>query len=260
MAVVTITDGQINALVSVFAWPFARIIGVFVADPFFATKSIPRRFKAGFALLLTLLIAPILPPLPAIPLVSAQGVLILIQQLLIGITIGFVMRVVITAVEMAGSMMASQMGLGFAMFFDPQHNASVPAVSRLMTTFTFLLFLSFDGHRLVIETLLESFRTMPIGTAMPLNDFKTLAEWGGHMVSWGLWLSLPVVGALLVTNLAIGVMTRAAPQFNIFSFGFPLTLSVGFIAMYIAMPLTVPAIETLYRDAFGFLDGLLKLT
>ncbi|MCW3479438.1 flagellar biosynthetic protein FliR [Neisseriaceae bacterium JH1-16] len=260
MAVVTITDGQINALVSVFAWPFARIIGVFVADPFFATKSIPRRFKAGFALLLTLLIAPLLPPLPAIPLVSAQGVLILAQQLLIGITIGFVMRVVITAVEMAGSMMATQMGLGFAMFFDPQHNASVPAVSRLLTTFTFLLFLSFDGHRLVIETLLDSFRTMPIGTALPLSDFKTLAEWGGKMVSWGLWLSLPVVGALLVTNLAIGVMTRAAPQFNIFSFGFPLTLSVGFIAMYIAVPLTVPAVETLYREAFGFLDGLLKLT
>ncbi|MDN0074167.1 flagellar biosynthetic protein FliR [Crenobacter sp. SG2303] len=260
MAVVTITDGQINALVSVFVWPFARIIGLFVTDPLFSTKSIPRRFKAGFALLLTLMLAPLLPSLPAVPLVSAQGVLILFQQLLIGITIGFVMRVVISAVEIAGSLMATQMGLGFAMFFDPQHAASVPVVSRLLTTFTFLLFLTFDGHRLVIETLLESFRSIPIGATLSLTDLKTLAEWGGQMVSWGLWLSLPVVGALLVTNLAIGVMTRAAPQFNIFSFGFPLTLLVGFIGMYVAVPLMVPAIETLYRDAFGFLDTLLKLT
>jgi flagellar biosynthetic protein FliR len=260
MAVVTITDGQINALVSVFVWPFARIIGLFVADPLFASKSIPRRFKAGFALMLTLLLAPLLPPLPAVPLVSAEGILIVFQQLVIGVTIGFVMRVVITAVEIAGSLMATQMGLGFASFFDPLHFASVPAVSRLLSTFTFLLFLSFDGHRLVIETLLDSFRSMPIGAALPLADFKTLAEWGGQMIGWGLWLALPVVGALLVTNLAIGVMTRAAPQFNIFTFGFPLTLLVGFIAMYVALPLTVPAIETIYRDAFGFLDALLKVT
>ena len=252
-----ISDAQINLLVAYFIWPFARILGVLLADPLFASRSIPRRFKAGFALLLTLLVAPLLPPLPTVPLVSAAGVLIVLQQLLIGIIIGFVMRIVITAVELAGFIMATQMGLGFAMFFDPQHAAQVPAVSRVLTVLTTLLFLAFDGHHILLTALMDSFDKMPIGVSVPALSRRLLAEWGSHLFLWGLWLSLPVVGSLLVTNLAIGVMTRAAPQFNVFSFGFPLTLMIGFIALYLVLPLLEPAISQIYRDGFGFISKLL---
>ncbi|GGX79374.1 flagellar biosynthetic protein FliR [Vogesella alkaliphila] len=252
-----ISDAQINLLVAYFVWPFSRILGVLLADPLFASRSIPRRFKAGFALLLTLLVAPLLPPLPTVPLVSAAGLVIVLQQLLIGIIIGFVMRIVITAVELAGFIMATQMGLGFAMFFDPQHAAQVPAVSRVLTILTTLLFLAFDGHHILLTALMDSFDKMPIGVSVPALSLRQLAEWGGHLFLWGLWLSLPVVGSLLVTNLAIGVMTRAAPQFNVFSFGFPLTLAIGFIALYLVLPLLEPAIAQIYRDGFGFISKLL---
>lgn len=253
----TISDAEINALVAMFVWPFTRIVGLFFADPFYASRSIPRRFKAGLALLITVAIAPALPPQPAVPLVSAAGMAILLHQLLIGLVMGFVMRVVISAVELGGHIMGMQMGLGFAMSFDPQHAAQVPTLSRLLTLFVFLLFLSFDGHRLLLATLLDSFTILPIGQPFPIASLKALVIWGGHLFSWGLWLSLPVVVALLVTNLAIGVMTRAAPQFNIFSFGFALTLTIGFIALYLLLPLLPPVIEGLYRAAFGVIPDLL---
>lgn len=253
----SISDSQINLLVAYFIWPFTRILGVLLADPIFASRFVPRRFKAGFALALTILVAPLLPPLPTVPLVSAEGVVILMQQLLIGITIGFVMRIVISAVEFAGFVMATQMGLGFAMFFDPGQSAQVPTISRVFTILTTLLFLAFDGHHILITALVDSFRTLPIGVSMPVVSLRLFAEWGANLFKWGLWLSLPVVGSLLVANLAIGVMTRAAPQFNVFSFGFPLTLGIGFVAIYLVLPMMEPAIVKIYQEAFGFIGQLM---
>ncbi|KZE33890.1 flagellar biosynthetic protein FliR [Crenobacter luteus] len=248
----TITDAQINALVGTFVWPFARIVGLILADPLLATRGVPRRFKAGFALFLTVLVVPVLPPLPAVPLVSAEGVAILVQQVLIGVGIGFAMRLVMAAVELAGFVIGTQMGLGFALFFDPMSSAQVPGVARLLSIFVFLLFLVMGGMQVLIGTLVDSFTVLPIGRSLPVEGWRTLAEWGGHLFAWGVWLSLPVVAALLVTNLAIGVMTRASPQFNVFSFGFPLTLMVGFVALYFSLPLLLPAVETMYRAAFEF--------
>lgn len=254
----TISDAQINALLAGVLWPFARISGVLLVDPLFSTRVIPSRVKAGLALLLTLLVAPILPSFPAIPLVSGQGIIVLIQQLLIGLSMGFVMRLVMASVEFAGMIMANQMGLGFAVVFDPLHSAQVHSLSRLLSIFVFLLFLVFDGHHMVLSTLVESFALMPIGQSVAVLTWRHLAEWGGNFISWGLRLALPVVTAMIVTNLAIGVMGRAAPQFNIFSFGFPLTIGIGFVAFYLALPMMVPVIEQIYYDGFEFILSMLK--
>ncbi|WP_174875805.1 flagellar biosynthetic protein FliR [Vogesella oryzae] len=254
----TFSDTQISAFLAYFLWPFARIVGLMLSEPILSSRSIPRRYKAGFALMLTVLLAPVLPPLPAIPVLSAQGTLLVIQQLLIGIIMGMAMRIVITALEMAGFLMGTQMGLGFAMFFDPQHSSQVPAVSRVLTVFATLIFLSFDGHHVLISALVDSFQTFPIGRSLPASSLREVAIWGGKLFTWGVWLSLPVVGSLLVVNLAIGVMTRAAPQFNIFTFGFPLTLMIGFFALYLSLPLLEPAVSQIYREAFEFIAVLLK--
>jgi len=252
-----ISDLQINALLGLFIWPFARITGLFMSDPFYSAKAVPRTYKAGFALFLTLLITPILPAFPVIPLISAEGGSTLIQQWLIGVSMGFVMRLVMTSIELAGLVISTQMGLGFAMFFDPQNAGQVPAVSTLLSLFVTLLFLSFNGHQVVLATLVDSFQVLPVGKSVPTLTWRLLAEWGGHLFSWGLWLSLPVVAALMVANLAIGVMTRAAPQFNIMSFGFPLTLSIGFVFLYLSIPLMAPTIEQMYREGFSFMLKML---
>ncbi|BEV71691.1 MULTISPECIES: flagellar biosynthetic protein FliR [unclassified Paludibacterium] len=249
---VTFNDQEINALLGLFIWPFARITGIFMTDPVYASRNVPRTYKAGFAIFLTILVTPILPKFPVIPLVSAEGIATLIQQVLIGLGIGFVMRLVMTSVELGGLLIANQMGLGFATMFDPQNGAQVPTIATLLSLFVTLLFLTFNGHQVVLATLVDSFQVMPIGKSVPWVTWRLLAEWGGHLFLWGLWLSLPVMAALLMTNLAIGVMTRAAPQFSIMSFGFPLTLSIGFIALYLSLPNMVPLIEQFYRQSFAF--------
>lgn len=250
---VTISDNEINALLGLFIWPFTRIAGILMTDPFYASRNVPRTYKAGFALFVTLLITPVLPKFPIIPLVSAEGMATLIQQLLIGASMGFVMRLVMAAVELAGLIMANQMGLGFATIFDPQNGAQVPTIATMLSLFVTLLFLALGGHQVILATLIDSFQIMPIGKTVPWTSWRLLAEWGGHVFSWGLWLALPVVAALMLTNLAIGVMTRAAPQFNIMSFGFPLTMSIGFVSLYISLPMMVPLVEQMYRQSFSFM-------
>ncbi|AXE33867.1 flagellar biosynthetic protein FliR [Chromobacterium phragmitis] len=253
-----ISDIQINAWVSVFVWPFARIVGLFLTEPVFAYRGVPRRVKAAFALMLTVMLAPLLPPLPAVPLVSAEGIAILVQQLLIGLAMGFVMRIVISAVELAGFIIGAQTGLGFAMFYDPVHAAQVPVLSQMLSLFTFFLFLAFDGHHVVLGALAHSFQVLPIGMPMPAQGIKTLVLWSGHLIEWGVWLAMPIIGALLITNLAIGVMTRAAPQFNIFSFGFPLTIMIGFGVLYMTLPMMIPVIESMYQAGFDMMLRMLQ--
>lgn len=253
----TLTDAQINALIGQFLWPFVRISGILLVDPVYASHNVPRTWKLGLALVLCIVLVPVLPSPPVIALVSAEGVWALLQQLLIGISMGFVMRLVMGAVELAGTLIANQMGLGFAMMYDPQSATQSPAVSTFLSMFVTLLFLTFNGHQVILSTLIDSFRVLPVGQGVPAITWKLLADWASHVFSWGLWLSLPVIAALMVTNLAIGVMTRAAPQFNILSFGFPLTLSIGFVSLYLTLPMMVPLIEHFYLTGFHFMLQML---
>ncbi len=257
---IQLSDADISLLLSSLLWPLFRISGFLIVDPFFGSKAVTKRIKIILALSLTIIIAPNLPPMPAVPVVSAEGLAIIVHQLMIGIALGMIMRLIITAVEMAGMLMSAQMGLGFAMMFDPIFAAQVPSLSRFMTLLVFLLFIALNGHLVIISTLIDSFRVLPVSIdPLPSEGFKLLAEWGAKIFSLGLWMSLPVVGALLITNIAIGVMTRAAPQFNIFSFGFPLTLGIGFIALYLALPYFAGVTMHLYEQGAEMMISLLKV-
>lgn len=256
---VTLSDQEISLLLSSFFWPFCRISGFFLVEPFFSSRALSRRLRIALALPLTFLIAPLLPAMPEAPVISVEGVLVIVYQLLIGMAMGMVIRVMFMSVEMAGVFMSMQMGLSFAMSFDPQLGAQVPAVSRFLSALVFLLFLAFDGHLLLISVLIDSFRVLPISLD-PLSavSYRELVMWGGRMFAIGFLLASPVVGTLLVVNIAIGVMTRAAPQFNIFTFGFPLTISIGLIALYFSMPAFLPLMKELYETGARDMLELLK--
>jgi len=242
----TVTDAQINAWLATLFWPFCRIMAVFTLDPFYSSRNIPIRIRAVLSLLISLLIVSSIPPMPAIEVVSPLGIMIMIQQIVIGLAIGYIMRIVFTSIEMAGNLAGLQMGLGFASFYDPQHSANTAVVAQLASLMTLLLFLAMNGHLVVIEMVVRSFIVLPI-TAEPLKaaPLQTLVLAGGQVFELGLLLALPVVGALLVTNLSIGVMTRAAPQFNVFAVGFPLTLSIGVAALTTTLPQFVPHVQHL---------------
>lgn len=160
------------------------------------------------------------------------------------------MRLIFTSVEMAGHLAGLQMGLGFASFYDPQNSANTLAVAQLMSLFMILLFLAFNGHLMMLRILLESMIQLPVGQVqLNARGFELVALYGGVIFRSGVMLSLPVLAALLITNLSIGVMTRAAPQLNVFAIGFPLTLGIGFAALYYSLPFMVTQIDQLLGDS-----------
>ena len=246
----TITTAQLNAWIAALLWPFMRILGLIIAAPLFGNQVVAVRLRVGLALLITVVIAPALPPLPDIAPDSATGMGLFVQQLLIGLVMGFAVRLIFTAVEMAGELIGLQMGLGFAVFFDPQHSAQVPVIGQFLGLIATLFFLAVNGHLLMLSVLADSFRLMPIAaTTIDPAFWRDAAGWGSRILYVSLLLSLPVIAALLVTNLALGVLTRAAPQLNIFAFGFPVTLAVGFGALLLSLPLFAPVFDQLLQEA-----------
>lgn len=253
------TQGQVEIWLALFWWPFLRLFGLLIVDPFFSSKAIPVRVRVGFCILLVILVAPNLAPMPQVPVVSPEGLIIALKELLIGVSIGFVVRLMFTAMEMAGHIAGLQMGLGFATFYDPQHSTNVPIVAQTMSLFMVLVFLAFNGHLIVLRALIESYAQLPISTQVPsAGGFRLMADYGVIVFRAGVLLSLPVLASLLVTNLAIGVMTRAAPQLNVFAIGFPITLGIGFLALYLSFPMLVPHVEAMIGDATRFFLKLLR--
>ncbi len=217
--------------------PLTRILSFISIAPLFSHNSIPQPYKVGMGVLLTLIVMPTLTDLPTIDILSLSGVLVLAQQIIIGVAIGLMMQIIFSAIELAGQITGMSMGLGFASFYDPQTHANTVATSQLYNLLGLLVFMAMNGHLLLISALMESFQTLPISmNAMNLDGFK-IALWGSKVFSVGLHLSLPIIAAMLITNMALGVLTRSAPQLNIFGIGFPITIGVGYITVALVLPL-----------------------
>jgi flagellar biosynthesis protein FliR len=248
--VANISSAQLEALLTVFFWPFFRILGLIIAEPVLGHRSIPIRAKVGLAILLAVIIGPMLPGLPNTALFSPEGIFIAIQQLLIGLAMGFVVRLALTAAETAGQLMGLQMGLGFAVFFDPQTTAQTAVMGQFLGLFTTLIFLATNGHYWVMTALVESFRVLPVAPdPLAAKGFFVAAQAGAGIFLYGLLIALPVIAALLVANVSFGILSRAAPQLNLFAVGFPVTLAVGFLALYVMIPMLGPALMNLFEHA-----------
>jgi flagellar biosynthetic protein FliR len=256
--VFSVTSEQLGMWIVTFLWPFVRMLALISTAPVFGERAVPRSAKIGLAVLLAIVIAPTLGPLPAVPLVSAAGFWILIQQILIGAAMGFSMRMVFAIVQAAGEYTGLQMGLSFAAFFDPTSGGSTMVLSRLLNVMATLIFLAIDGHLMLIMTLAESFRVLPVSDApLAAGGWFLLASAGGHIVSGGLMLALPLIAALLTLNLAMGILNRVSPQFSIFAVGFPITLLAGLAMLQMLMQYIAPFLEP--RFAAGFEDILVFL-
>lgn len=253
------TSAQLDAWLAALMFPLARILGLLATAPVFSNAGLPRRMRLLIGLAIAFALAPSLPPMPAAPAGSWAGMLILAQQAVIGILMGFVLRIVFSAVDVAGELIGLQMGLSFAMFYDPQNAAQTPVLSELLGLLTTLIFLAMNGHLLAISVLAESFRLLPVA-AMPLaaKGFAALAGWAAILFSAGLLLSLPMVAALLIANLAMGVLSRVAPQLNLFAVGFPVTMMAGFTVLTISLPYFGAAMARLFDQGFAALRSLLQ--
>jgi len=253
---ISIGSVQIDAWIAAFIFPLARILAFVAAAPLWSTAGIPRRTRLIMGIAITVAIAPSLPGMPNVQPASLTGLWIMLQQMLFGIGMGFAARIVFAAFDMAGEFIGFQMGLGFATFFDPLSSSQTPVIAEFFGLIALLLFLSMNGHLLYFATLAQSFSAIPV-SAMPLGaaSWLNLAELGSKIFSAGLLLALPIVVALMITNVALAVLTRAAPQLNIFALGFPLTLLGGFVSIAISMNYLATPLQAIFEFAMSAMLG-----
>lgn len=256
---ISLTVAQFETLLTAIGWPFVRIAAFIAVEPVLGNRTIPVRVKIALSVLIAILIAPTVPAPPPVSAVSAAGILLLLQQIVIGVAMGFVARIAVAAAEMAGQLAGLQIGLGFAVFFDPQGSGQTPVVAQFYGLVAILTLLASNGHHVFLQALAESFRTLPMAPEpIAAVGFRTLVQWGGEIFRSGLTMSLPVVGALLAANVAVGILTRAAPQLNLFAVGFPITLALGFLMFYWSLPLIVPMIDALSHASAGAMMRVLE--
>ncbi len=245
----TVSSTQLNAWLVLLLWPAARILAMFSIAPLFGHASVPVTVKVGLGILLSIAIAPGLPPLPDVAPFSGDGLLILVQQMLIGFALGFAIRLVFAAVELAGELAALSMGLSFSSFFDPLSQSEASSISQFFGWLALMVFIASNLHLAMLATLAKSFVALPVSaTPMGTGPFRLLAGYGGQVFALGLQLALPVIAALLVANLALGILNKAAPQLNLFGIGFPVTLGTGFLMISVVLPyLSAPLMAAMER-------------
>jgi flagellar biosynthetic protein FliR len=250
--------GHLTAGLEGYAWAFLRLSGFLMVAPLFGQSLVPGRVKLVFALFMTLVLAPLSPPAAFIDPFSATALLTAAQQLLIGVALGFVVQLVFDALLFAGQVIANTMGLGFATMVDPNRGASTVVVSQFFLILGLLLFLAVDGHLVLLSVLADSFRWLPPGPAgLTAPAFATVAAWGGKIFSAGALIALPAVVGLLLVNLALGVVSRAAPQLNLFAVGFPASMLLGFAMLMLSLPSLQGGFERLLLEAFASVQQIL---
>jgi flagellar biosynthesis protein FliR len=256
--VISLTAGQIEAWIAAYLWPLIRIGACLMVAPIYGARFVPGRYKVLLAGSVTLLVAPLLPPMPEVSPFSGPGLVITVQQLIIGVAVGFVLQIVFDALAMGGQLLANTMGLSFAFNVDPLRGTSAPVLGQFYTLVATLTFLALNGHIAIIQVLVDGFRDLPVGTAgLGSDGYWQIVLWGSTLFRGALMVALPGLTALLIVNLAFGVVSRAAPSLNLFAIGFPVTLVGGLLIVLAGLPSMQDAFIQLMRESLSFAGNLM---
>lgn len=255
---IELSGADVSRWVSSYMWVFFRIASVMMTMPVIGTQLVPARIRLFLAVAVTFLVAPHIPTPPALDPLSLNTWAIVAEQILIGATMGFVLQLLFQVHVLAGQIIAMQMGLGFASMNDPTMGISVAVVAQVFTMLTTLLFLAVNGHLVVIEVLVESFTTLPLGEFFLVSDFQAVVLRFSWVMAAALLIGLPAITALLIVNLSFGVMMRAAPQLNIFSIGFPLTLVFGIFILWVLIGSVGEHYQIVVSDTLIWLRALVR--
>ena len=248
---ILLDDGMVR-LVESWLWPFFRVAGLMMSAPVIGTRSVPVKVRLVIAIAVSLVLIPVVPPYAYIDPFTLPGVLVSIQQVIIGVAMGFAVRVVFIVLELAGQMIGQLMGLMMASMVDPTNGSQVPMIGQFYLLLATLLFLSVDGHLIMIGALAESFILLPISTSgVSRSAVWTLLGWTSTILSTSVLIALPAIASLLIVNISFGVMTRSAPQLNIFAVGFPIMIILGILIILVTLDGFVPHMLALFEESFA---------
>jgi len=252
--------GLLVEMLTIYIWPFVRIGAFLMVMPLVGGSFVPIRVRLLLAIALTIAIAPTLPTTATQDVLSAAGLVTMIQEIGIGVVMGFLVQLVFDAIALGGQVIGMSMGLGFAVFLDRARGVSVPVLGQLFLMVGMLVFLALDGHLAMIQLLAKSFQAWPIasqGLTVPI--IAELLAWTGNLFIFGLKVALPAITALLVVNLSFGVMSRAAPTLNLFAVGFPVAMLSGFAVIFLNMGVLVENVSNFLTLSISAISQLLEL-
>lgn len=251
-------SSTLSTLLSLLAgmlWALGRVGGFCMIAPIFSATVIPMRIRVAIMVVLTFALAPLAPT--QLDLLSARGVATMVTQVVIGGSIGFVLQLVFQAVSYGGILIGQSMGLGFAEMVSPTSNVSEPVLGQFYLTMVSLLFLAMDGHLQVIALLADSFRALPPGTSgVNEQTLFAVAAAGGSLFIGALRVALPAMTALLLVNIGFAATSRASPSMNLFAVGFPISICMGFVVLWLAMRGMASAYSALQNTGWALMRQL----
>lgn len=249
---ISFSEAQLAQWLADLLYPFMRVAALFTAAPVFSLRQFPMRARILLAMMITWLLQPLIPSAPVVEVFGPQSFLIAAQQIAIGLAMGFLLQMVFQALIFGGQSIAFSMGLGFALMMDPQNGVQVPVVSQFYLLVATLAFVASNGHLALLGVMADSFQVIPVGLdGIDRNGLHNMVAWGSEMFAAGVVMALPVIVALLLMNIGMGVVGRAAPQLNIFAVGFPVTLLAGLILMWLTVPQVLLSFGELMTSALG---------
>ena len=245
---------------AIYIWPFVRIGAFLMVMPVIGGSFVPVRVRLLLAITLTIVIAPIVPSAATEEVLSLAGLVMMVQEIAIGVAMGFLVQLVFDAIALGGQVIGMSMGLGFAVFLDRARGVSIPVLGQMFLMLGMLVFLATDGHLAMIQLLAESFRAWPIsGDGLTMPVLGELLTWTRQLFVFALKIALPAITALLVVNLSFGVMSRAAPTLNLFAVGFPVAMLLGFMVIFLNMGVLVENVSNFLTISIAALSQLLEL-
>jgi len=252
MQPLTLNAADVSLWVGRLWWPALRVGGFVLTAPIVGEAAVPGRIKVIMSVALAFLMSPLVQVPATLSIFSAAGLLAAVQELLVGVAIGMVVKLAFEALIFAGQTISLTMGLGFATLVDPQRGANTTVLGQLFLILGSLTYLAINGHLVLLSALAGSFQTLPIGAAhVDKNFLLSMALWGAHVFESGLLIALPAVIALVIVNLALGVVTRAAPQLNLFAIGFTITVLCGFFVLMVGLDGIMAGILRLINSALA---------
>ena len=255
-----ITDAQISSWVSHVLWPLFRITAFFSIVPIFGSRLVTIRVRVMLGAIVTTIVYPLLPPMPVIESLSLLTWIIIAQQMVIGVALGFLVLTLFQVFILAGQTIAMQMGLGYASMMDPANGVSVTVLSQWYLTLVTLIFLALNGHLIVVEVMIESFYTLPVGPqGLSTTSFYQIAQWGQWLFASAVSLALPAIGALLLVNLSFGVISRAAPSMNVFALGFPITMMMGLLVLWLSFSSVATTVQVYFEQLVDMMKAIVLI-
>lgn len=246
---IVFTGDQLTAWIALLFYPLVRVLAFFAVVPLFSNTAAPVRIRLLTAIAATIGILPVIPAPPPVDVNSGIGLWMIAREMSVGLAMGFAMRIVFAAFVMAGEQIGFQMGIGFATFYSPLNSAQTPILAEFLSLFATLVFISINGHLMLLATLAQSFQAIPVSSqALPAGTWSSLVLFGSKIFSAGLLFALPVTVALMITNLALGVLAKVSPQFNLFAVGFPITVAVGFVVLSASLPYMLQPTMQLFEE------------